>query len=166
MRWAILPDLVPEGAAMNLRRRVRSFAIVATLAVAVAATARVAPAQQRFEWPEKAKNLKVLPKNTPKEKLSATMIGFTRALGVRCPFCHVGQEGQPLTTYDFGSDQKPMKQVARGMMKLVKKTNDEIRKMNVPEPKHVEVACITCHRGRPRPMTLADELALVYGSAG
>src|SRR5206468_2666083 len=95
MRWAILPDLVPEGAAMNLRRRVGSFAIVvATLAVAVAATARVAPAQQRFEWPEKAKNLKVLPKNTPKEKLSATMIGFTRALGVRCPFCHVGQDRQ------------------------------------------------------------------------
>src|SRR5206468_10755137 len=92
MRWAILPDLVPEGAAMNLRRGVGSFAIVATLAVAVAATARVASAQQRFEWPEKAKNLKVLPKNTPKEKLSATMIGFTRALGVRCPFCHVGLE--------------------------------------------------------------------------
>lgn len=149
---------------MTLSLRVRIAGTVLTLLIlAVAGTGR---AQPRFEWPDRAKNLKVLPKDTPKEKLQGTMIGFTRSLGVRCPFCHVGQEGQPLTTFDFVSDQKPMKQVARGMMKLVKKTNDEIRKMNVPEPKHVEVACITCHRGRPRPMTLADELALVYGSAG
>lgn len=132
----------------------------------LAAVARSAAAQPRFEWPERAKNLKVLPKDTPKEKLSATMIDFTRSLGVRCPFCHLGQEGQPLTTFDFASDQKPMKQVARGMMKMVKKTNEEIRKMSVPEPRHVEVACVTCHRGRPRPMTLADELLMVYGSAG
>ena len=152
---------------MNLRRRVGSFAIVvATLAVAVAATARVAPAQQRFEWPEKAKNLKVLPKNTPKEKLSATMIGFTRALGVRCPFCHVGQEGQPLTTYDFGSDQKPTKDVARRMVKMVANINRDLSKMKFPEPKRVTVACVTCHRGRPRPLTLAEELASVYESAG
>src|SRR5206468_7993673 len=100
------------GAPMILRRRVRGiFAILATLAVAATASAPVAQSQPRFEWPEKARNLKVLPKNTPKEKLSATMIGFTRALGVRCPFCHVGQEGQPLTTYDFVSDQKPTKNI-------------------------------------------------------
>src|SRR2546426_7120259 len=151
---------------MILRRRVRVVCTALAVTIAVTASARAAQAQPRFEWPDRAKNLKVLPKDTPKETLQGTMIGFTRSLGVRCPFCHVGQEGQPLTTFDFVSDQKPMKEVARGMMKLVKKTNDEIRKMNVPEPKHVEVACITCHRGRPRPMTLADELALVYGSAG
>jgi tetratricopeptide (TPR) repeat protein len=152
---------------MNLRRRVRSFfALGATLAVAVTATARVASSQQRFEWPEKAKNLKVLPKNTPKEKLSATMIGFTRALGVRCPFCHVGQEGQSLTTYDFVSDQKPTKDVARRMMKMVANINRDLSKMKFPEPKRVTVACVTCHRGRPRPLTLAEELASVYESAG
>src|SRR5881397_445290 len=156
MRWAILPDLVPEGAAMNLRRRVRSFAIVATLAVAVAATARVAPAQQRFEWPDRAKNLKVLPKDTPKEKLQATMIGFTRALGVRCPFCHVGQEGQPLTSFDFVSDAKPPKQIARGMMKMVRDIEKDLHRMKLPEPNRVNVECITCHRGRPRPMTLTE----------
>jgi len=150
---------------MTSSLRVRIAGTILILLTLTAVLARTGQAQ-RFEWPDRAKNLKVLPKDLPKEKLQATMIGFTRSLGVRCPFCHVGQEGQPLTTFDFVSDQKPMKQVARGMMKLVKKTNEEIRKMNIPEPKHVEVQCVTCHRGRPRPLTLADELASVYGSAG
>ena len=40
-----------------------------------------AEAQLRWSWPEKSKNLKVLPKNTPPEKLRAVMTGFTRSLG-------------------------------------------------------------------------------------
>src|SRR5437762_5060962 len=116
-----------KGAAMtsSLRAGIAGTVTFLTLTAALAPTGQ---AQPRFEWPERAKNLKVLPKDTPKEKLQATMTGFTRSLGVRCPFCHVGQEGQPLTTFDFASDQKPMKQVARGMMKLVKRTNDDTRK--------------------------------------
>jgi len=152
---------------MISRRRVRGiFAILATLAVAATASAPVAQSQPRFEWPEKARNLKVFPKNTPKEKLSASMIGFTRALGVRCPFCHVGQEGQPLTTYDFVSDQKPTKNIARRMMKMVSTINHDLSKMKFPEPKRINAECATCHRGRPRPMTLAEELTLVYETAG
>jgi len=152
---------------MTLRPRVRSFfATLAAFALAACVSAQAASAQARFEWPEKAKNLKVLPKNTPKEKLSETMIGLTRALGVRCPFCHVGQEGQPLTTYDFASDQKPTKDIARRMMKMVDNINRDLSKMKFPEPKRVNVACVTCHRGRPRPLTLAEELASVYESAG
>jgi tetratricopeptide (TPR) repeat protein len=147
------------------RVRVVSF-ILAILFFVAALSMRTAQAQPRFEWPERAKNLKVLPKDTPKEKLSATMVGFTRALGVRCPFCHVGQEGQPLTTYDFVSDQKPTKAVARGMMKMVADIDHDLRKMKFPEPKRVNVACITCHRGRPRPMTLSEELTGVYETAG
>jgi len=148
-------------------RRVRVVSsVLAISSFAAAASVRTARAQPRFEWPERAKNLKVLPKDTPKEKLSAAMIGFTRALGVRCPFCHVGQEGQPLTTYDFVSDQKPTKVVARGMMKMVADIDHDLRKMKFPEPKRVNVACITCHRGRPRPMTLSEELGDVYETAG
>ena len=148
-------------------RRVRVVSLILAISFFVAALSmRTARAQPRFEWPERAKNLKVLPKDTPKEKLSATMVGFTRGLGVRCPFCHVGQEGQPLTTYDFVSDQKPTKVVARGMMKMVADIDHDLRKMKFPEPKRVNVACITCHRGRPRPMTLSEELMGVYESAG
>lgn len=147
--------------------RVRTASLVfAVAALASTAAVRAAYAQPRFEWPERAKNLKVLPKDTPKEKLTATMVGFTRSLGVRCPFCHVGQEGQPLTTYDFVSDKKPEKDVARGMMKMVRDVNKDLGKMKIPGPSRVEVRCITCHRGRPRPLTLAEELAGVYDAAG
>lgn len=141
-------------------------AALAMLALTSAASVVPALAQPRFEWPDRAKNLKVLSKDTPKEKLSATMIGFTRGLGVRCPFCHVGQEGQPLTSFDFVSDQKPTKQIARGMMKMANNINKDLGKMKFPEPKRVTVACVTCHRGRPRPLTLSDELAGVYEMSG
>ena len=78
-----------------------------------------ARAQPRWSWPEKSKNLKVLPKNTPPEKLRAVMTGFTRSLGVRCSHCHVGEEGKPLDTYDFASDKNEKKAVARGMLKML-----------------------------------------------
>jgi tetratricopeptide (TPR) repeat protein len=147
--------------------RVRAASLVfAVIALASFAAVRAAHAQPRFEWPERAKNLKVLPKDTPKEKLTATMVGFTRSLGVRCPFCHVGQEGQPLTTFDFVSDKKPEKDVARGMMKMVRDVNKNLTKMKIPGPGRAEVQCITCHRGRPRPLTLSDELSGVYDAAG
>jgi len=152
---------------MTLRRPVRSASIVLVLLVlTAAASVRAASAQARFEWPERAKNLKVLPKDTPREKLQATMVGFTRSLGVRCPFCHVGQEGQPLTSFDFVSDEKPTKNVARRMMKMVQDINKDLHKMKIPETNRVEVQCITCHRGRPRPMMLSEELADVYQKAG
>src|SRR5258705_5907022 len=152
---------------MILGNWLRAASIVRVVFVlAAAASVRPVNAQPRFEWPDRAKNLKVLPKDMPKEKLQETMVGFTRALGVRCPFCHVGQEGQPLTTFDFVSDAKPTKDAARGMMKMVRSINKDLHKMKIPEPNRVEVQCITCHRGRPRPMTLGAELADVYEKAG
>ena len=154
---------------MIVGRRVRVASLVlAVFASASTATAQTAaPPPARWEWPERAKNLKVFPKNTPKEQLRDAMVGFTRSLGVRCPFCHVGQEGQPLSTYDFVSDQKIEKQTARGMMKMVQSVNKDLKKMKLPPEKNrVEVQCITCHRGRPRPMTLTAELTSVYETAG
>ncbi|HYQ96633.1 MAG TPA: c-type cytochrome [Candidatus Eisenbacteria bacterium] len=152
---------------MILRRCVRVVcAALAVFTLTATVSVRAAQAQPRFEWPDRAKNLKVLPKDTPKERLQATMIGFTRALGVRCPFCHVGQEGQPLTSFDFASDTKPTKQIARGMVKMVLDIEKDLHKMKFPEPNRVNVECVTCHRGRPRPMTLTEELASVYQAAG
>ena len=51
------------------------------------------------------------------------MRNFTSALGVRCQFCHVGQEGQPLAPFDFASDQKRNKLVARQMLRMVAEIN-------------------------------------------
>jgi hypothetical protein len=125
-----------------------------------------ARAQTRWSWPEKGKNLKVLPKNTSPERLQAAMTGFTRALGVRCTHCHVGEEGKPLDTYDFVSDKKPAKNVARGMLKMLDKVEKELVTIQPTKAERVNVGCVTCHHGRPLPMTLAEELTRVYAAGG
>jgi tetratricopeptide (TPR) repeat protein len=155
-----------------LQARTASTVLITLMLLAPPSGARAqgagqAPPPARWDWPDRAKNLKVFPKNTSKEDLRDAMVGFTRSLGVRCPFCHVGQEGQSLATFDFVSDQKVEKETARGMLKMVRNVNKDLGKMKLPPDKHrVQVQCITCHRGRPRPMTLAEELSSVYESAG
>ena len=54
--------------------------------------------------PDSLINVKVIPKNTPVMQVVGMMRNFTGALGVRCPFFYVGQEGQPLTTFDFAAE--------------------------------------------------------------
>jgi len=145
--------------------RVLSTPRVALLVFLVALTPVAGHAQQ-FEWPEKAKNLRVLPKNISKDDLRTTMVGYARALGVRCQFCHVGEEGKPLTTFDFASDNNPMKGVARGMVKMVGGVQEDLHKIKFQEQDRVRVGCITCHHGKPRPVTLVDELRRVYVTSG
>ena len=78
---------------------------------------------QRVNVYENPQNLKVLPKNITPEELSETMKGFAFALNARCENCHVGEAGQPLTTFDFPADEKPMKASARIMLKMVAAIN-------------------------------------------
>jgi tetratricopeptide (TPR) repeat protein len=145
--------------------RIPWLALGAFLLAAIASNGH-AQGQPGFEWPEKAKNLRVLPKKTSKEELRSTMVGFSRALGVRCAFCHVGEEGKPLSTFDFPSDKNPMKGVARGMVKMVTDVKSDLRKIRFQEPDRVPLGCVTCHHGHSRPMTLVDELRGVYETAG
>ena len=94
------------------------------------------------------------------------MTGFTRALGVRCSHCHVGEEGEPLNTYDFASDDNPNKERAREMLRMLGSINDHLKNIEPSGVQPVNMWCHTCHRGRPRPMTLAEELAEKYRSDG
>lgn len=84
----------------------------------------VVQAQGRFP-PDSFTNLKVLPKDITPRELLGTMRGFALGLGVRCTFCHVGEEGKPLGTYDFASDKKPTKRKARVMLRMVEAINHE-----------------------------------------
>ena len=56
--------------------------------------------------PEEFTNLQILPEDIPQRQLVSIMRGFTRALGVRCSTCHLGEEGQDLSEYDFTSDDE------------------------------------------------------------
>src|ERR1700732_3885048 len=117
-----------------------------------------AKSQDRWSWPEKPSNIQVLPKDWPGSRLQPVMIGFTRALGVRCPYCHKGEEGKPLSTFDFASDENPNKDRAREMRRMRGTIEDHRKKIQPSGDQRVNMWCHTCHRGRPRPTTLEEEL--------
>jgi len=133
---------------------------------AIVGSAPTTSAQGRFP-PDSFKNLKVLPKTISQRALIDTMRGFALALGVRCVYCHVGKEGQPLDSVNFASDDKRPKKVARVMMHMVMHINEE-HLADVPDrPKPVVVVrCATCHRGVTRPRLLDDDLALTLADSG
>jgi tetratricopeptide (TPR) repeat protein len=122
--------------------------------------------QATWSWPEKPSNLQVLPKDMTGTKLQPVMVGFTRALGVRCTYCHKGEEGKPLSTFDFASDDNPNKNRAREMLRMLADINEHLKKIDPSGDQRVNMWCNTCHRGRPRPMTLQEELGEQYRKNG
>jgi len=139
-------------------RRGAAFVLVATaVAGSLGAT-----------WPpEKFNNLKVLPADIPQQELIRTMGDYTRALGVRCTYCHVGEEGQRLSAYDFESDEKATKRKAREMIRMVNDLNGKYLaglEHRVDPPLRVE--CVTCHRGATEPRMLEDVLLHAHQVAG
>ncbi|MEJ2538847.1 MAG: c-type cytochrome [Gemmatimonadota bacterium] len=117
-------------------------------------------------WPERARNLEVLPDDLGPDRLRSVMQGFTRSLGVRCAYCHVGEEGQPLSTYDFASDSSRNKDVARRMLRMLGEINETLAGIEPSGPDRVDVWCHTCHAGKPRPMTLEETLTEVRRAEG
>ena len=112
----------------------------------------VAP-RQEFVWPARISNAQVLPADIGADRLRATMVSFSRALGVRCQFCHVGQEGQPLSTFNFAADTNPHKAIARGMIRMVRRLNAEDLPPLLGASEQARVTCYTCHRGSAEPET-------------
>ena len=65
-------------------------------------------------------NLKVLPKNISHDDLVAIMKNYCTALDVKCGFCHVkGNDDK----FDWASDQKEEKGIARKMQKMTNAIN-------------------------------------------
>ena len=123
--------------------------------VSVAAAQTGAP-QMAFANPPH-KNLKVLPQDIAGPQLLGTMKIFSQSLGVRCTFCHVGEEGKPLSSFDFASDAKQEKQMARKMLAMVHRINRE--DFGVTDFSKVKVTCFTCHRGSKHPLTAPEAAA-------
>ena len=125
-----------------------AFVVFASAAVHSVASAQTTPP---LAAPHKYKNLQVLPADITQDQLRSTMKGFALSLGVRCTFCHVGVEGQPLSTFDFQADTNPHKNIARAMLRMTKRLNDELP--TVSGHKDAKVTCYTCHRGAKEPVT-------------
>jgi len=102
--------------------------------------------------PDKFFNLRVLPTDISKRDLINTMKGATRGLGVRCEFCHVG-EGDDLSKFDFVSNDKEHKKVARVMFEMVEYVNSEFMpKVSGIRENQPEITCYTCHAGNEKPL--------------
>jgi photosynthetic reaction center cytochrome c subunit len=84
------------------------------------------------------KNIQVF-KGMPASELEPTMAFISGSLGVKCSFCHVNP---------FDKDDRPTKQTARRMIRMV----FDLNKGSFNGDK--AVSCFTCHRGRPQPISV------------
>ena len=139
------------------------------LSLGLLACAGALAAQAPGHWPpDSLINTKVFPHSTPVMQVVGQMRNITGALGVRCPFCHVGEEGMPLERFDFAKDEKHTKLVARQMMLMVQEINRRLD--TLPEHGHMgpslQVSCATCHRGVSRPVPLATLIEQTDSAAG
>ena len=136
---------------MKLRPSGLALAVAtATFGISVAVAQSGPAPQPPFAIPP-YKNLKVLPANITRANLISTMKLFSQSLGVRCTYCHVGTEGQPMSTFDFASDAKEHKLTARRMLAMVHRINQQ--DFGVTDFANVKVTCFTCHRGSTEPLT-------------
>jgi hypothetical protein len=84
------------------------------------------------------KNIQVF-KGLPASDLEPTMAFISGSLGVKCNFCHVNP---------FDKDDRPTKQTARRMIRMV----FDLNKGSFNGDK--AVSCFTCHRGAPQPLSV------------
>ncbi len=142
---------------MILRWRKTGFLFLAMFLVSSVITAQ----ESQYE------NLQVLPKDISKERLTGIMKSWTKALGVRCNACHVGEPGAPLSTYDFASDEKRDKETARMMVKMTQAINEQhMSKLDKGNHKASQVSCATCHHGLAHPRTLGEILSINLARKG
>lgn len=134
---------------------VKAF-LMLIFAGSLVATSAIAQPDRSDEKPE---NLTVLPETMTMQQVRRVMFQFTSGLGVRCSHCHVGEEGKPLSTYDFASDDKEAKETTRAMMRMVSTINDDHITQLPDGDERITVTCQTCHHGVAKPQLLEDVLA-------
>jgi hypothetical protein len=146
----------------------------ALLFVVVAAAAALAQARGGGEPP--MTNLQVFAKDTPRAQVLQTMNAFNESLGVRCNYCHVqdGASGR----FDYASDEKREKRVARQMV-LLRDSINVMMPAVVGKPAGagptsgsgmpgapIRVLCRSCHHGLPVPRQITDIVAELGAASG
>lgn len=139
--------------------RLAALALAGLLVIPAAA-----PAQEANGY----ENLQALPADISRDDLGDTMLGFLRALGLPrragegCLHCHVGSLDVPRSQWEWSSDDKPNKRVARRMIRMVRDINEEhLAGLDHRDWPALRVGCATCHAGRLDPRPIED----VLGSA-
>ncbi len=101
---------------------------------------------------EKAHNLKVLPKDIDMHELHSIMRAYSISLGVKCGHCHYStQKPGEKPEFDFASDEKQEKRIARDMMRMEDAINTEYL-AKIGDSKLERITCYTCHRGNEKPV--------------
>ncbi len=124
-----------------------------------------APRGEGQQAPPAFTNLQVWPKDTSRAVIMQFMNAFGDSLGVQC-------------NYDFASDAKREKVVARQMI-LLRDSINVVLPAIVGKPAGagptsvdghpgapVRVLCSSCHRGLPIPRSIADEVTMAAPSGG
>ena len=144
--FSIFPLQTTNMIFTNKKKFAVTFFLAACVIISVAATKPSPPKND-----EEFKNLQVLPKNISEDSLDKVMDGFKAALGVRCNFCHVRNDSKD--QWDFASDEKNEKNIARQMMRMTMDINAKY--FNFENSTRADtitvVKCQTCHRGEPHP---------------
>src|SRR5262245_22898472 len=137
------------------RERVLIIVAICLLAISLTITSRAERAAANVSDPalqgsqtvdQTRKNIQVL-KGLPEAQLFTLMNFVAVSLGVKCDFCHVQQGTDPKTGFIkwiWDRDDKPEKQAARRMMKMVLNINAS----NTTDFRQNSVTCYTCHRGQ------------------
>jgi len=110
---------------------------------------------------DKPVNLKILPKDISEHDLHEVMREYSRALGVRCGYCHYSEkvEGQEKPKWNMASDAKKEKATAREMMLMTMAINSKhLANIKDGDRPLEQITCVTCHMGRTTPIVSVDSL--------
>jgi hypothetical protein len=124
-----------------------------------------APGSGAAQIPSEFTNLTLLPDDISQARLVGVMRGFAGALGTNCGYCHVGEDPATLENFDFASDEKETKRIARTMFEMVRSINEE-HLPQIGREDRTEVTCNTCHHGYNKPADLRDELMSAHDDGG
>jgi hypothetical protein len=122
------------------------------LLTVVVLTVLVASGISAISYSGPHKNLQILPQDISVQQLDSMMNAYSKALGVSCDFCHTPVKNFP-DSLDYASDDDPMKENARRMMRMTIHLNKTYFYFDSTiRPEYLKVVtCQTCHRGEAFP---------------
>jgi Photosynthetic reaction centre cytochrome C subunit len=124
----------------------RDDSLVADRAKHIKAIKEAIAGKEKMNAEEVFKNIKIF-KGRPAEQVLGTMEnGWSKALGVSCSHCH--------NTNDWASEEKHDHEIARQMVGMTGKINDEVLAAlpaYAQKERKPRIGCSTCHRGEAHP---------------